>query len=180
MFPNENDPRNLSREVLVALRRITQAIDLHSRQLVRSHGLTGPQLIILEEIARHQEIAVTELARAISLSQATVTGILLRLERQGLVSRLRGTRDKRNTLISITPKGKAILEEAPPLLQETFVRCFAQLPQWEQLMILSSLHHIVHMMQAKSIDASPFLVTGPIHKDPDPEEVCHVPRILKG
>ena len=47
-------------------------------------------------------------------------------------------------------------------------------------MILSSLHHIVHMMQAKSIDASPFLVTGPIHKDPDPEEVCHVPRILKG
>ncbi|MCW7752850.1 MarR family transcriptional regulator [Desulfobotulus sp. H1] len=163
----QSNARNLSREVLVALRRITQAIELHSRQLVRTHGLTGPQLIILEEIARHEEIAVTELARAISLSQATVTGILLRLERQGLVSRLRGTRDKRTTLLSITEKGQAILEEAPPLLQETFVHQLASLPQWEQLTILSSLHHIVHMMHAKSIDASPFLVTGPIHKDID-------------
>ncbi|TWI73191.1 transcriptional regulator, MarR family [Desulfobotulus alkaliphilus] len=164
VFHNDN-ARDLSREVLVALRRITQAIELHSRQLVRSHGLTGPQLIILEEIARNGEMAVTELARAISLSQATVTGILLRLERQGLISRLRGIRDKRNTLVSVTEKGKAILDEAPPLLQETFVRRFADLPQWEQLMILSSLHHIVHMMQARSIDASPFLVTGPIHNE---------------
>lgn len=165
MSDKENDSRNLSREVLVALRRITQAIDLHSHQLVRSHGLTGPQLIILEEIARHNDIPVTELARAISLSQATVTGILLRLERQELITRIRGIRDKRNTLVSITEKGKNLLDSAPPLLQETFVTCFAALPQWEQLMILSSLHHIVHMMQAKGIDASPFLVTGPIHKE---------------
>lgn len=164
MSPNSitPKPKDLSREVLVALRRITQAIDLHSRQLVRTYGLTGPQLVILEEISMHEGISVTELARAISLSQATVTGILLRLEKRGFVLRSRGVRDKRTTMVAITEEGRAILDTAPPLLQETFVEQFGQLHNWEQMMILSGLQRVVSMMQAKKIDASPFLVTGPI------------------
>ncbi|MDL2286074.1 MarR family transcriptional regulator [Desulfococcaceae bacterium OttesenSCG-928-F15] len=140
--------RDLSREVLSAIRRISHAVHQHSCHLERDYGLTGPQLIILEEIARHDKIAVTELARSISLSQATVTGVLQRLEKQGLVTRIRGLADKRTTILSITDKGKILLEEAPPLLQETFVRGFGDLPSWEQLMILSSLQHIVHLMRA--------------------------------
>ena len=67
------------RDMLVSLRKITQAITLHSRDLSRRYGLTGPQLTILSEIANHQTLSVTELARYISLSQATVTDILNRV-----------------------------------------------------------------------------------------------------
>jgi hypothetical protein len=38
------------RELLVLLRKITQAIDLHSKHLDKNFGLTGPQLIILQEL----------------------------------------------------------------------------------------------------------------------------------
>ena len=167
MSRTETEPnrRDLSREVLVAMRRITQAIDLHSRQLVRSHGLTGPQLVILEEIAQKESISVTELARAISLSQATVTGILLRLEKRELVTRSRGVKDKRTTILSITDAGQKVLDQAPPLLQETFIEQFVGLERWEQLMLLSSLNRVVKMMQAHNSDASPFLVSGPIDGD---------------
>lgn len=158
VLPQQNPDahaRDLSREVLAAIRRISHAVHQHSCQLDRDYGLTGPQLVILEEISRHDKIAVTELARAISLSQATVTGVLQRLEKQGLVTRVRGLQDKRTTILSITEKGTALLGEAPPLLQEDFVRGFGDLPSWEQLMILSGLQHIVHLMQAGEREARP-------------------------
>ena len=41
---------NLSEEILIALCRVIRAIDLHSCRLGQSHGLTGPQVLILSEL----------------------------------------------------------------------------------------------------------------------------------
>lgn len=148
------------KEMLVSLRKITQAISLHSRDLNRRYGLTGPQLVILNEIANHTSLSVTELARCISLSQATVTDILNRLDKKGLVERTRDDADRRRVMIKITSQCRAILSQAPPALQETFVESYTNLPEWEQLMILSSLKRIVDLMAAGKIDAAPILATG--------------------
>lgn len=147
------------KEMLVSLRKITQAISLHSRDLSKRYGLTGPQLVILNEISSHETISVTQLARSISLSQATVTDILNRLEKKGLVERLRDDIDRRRVMIQITPGCRDILLQAPPALQETFVSRYTRLPEWEQLMILSALKRIVDLMAAEQIDAAPFLST---------------------
>ncbi len=149
------------REMLVSLRKITQAISLHSRDLSRRCGLTGPQLIILNEIAGRESVSVTELARFISLSQATVTDILNRLEKRGLVERTRNSIDRRRVMIRITGQCREILTQAPPPLQETFVERYSRLSEWEQLMILSAFKRVVDMMSAGKIDAAPFLSTDP-------------------
>ncbi|CAN2042038.1 MarR family transcriptional regulator [Candidatus Magnetomoraceae bacterium gMMP-15] len=151
-----------SNEVLIALRQIIQAIDLHSRSLVRQYGLTGPQLVILQELSNHNELSVGELARAISLGQATVTGILTRLEKRKLITKKRSNVDKRRVHIEITEECRQLLKSAPPLLQETFCYQFERLQNWEQNMIISSLQRIVSMMDAKSIEAFPILMTGEI------------------
>lgn len=153
---------HLCNDVLVSLRKITQAIDLHSRSLNRKYGLTGPQLVILQEISNNKQVSVTELGRIVSLSQGTVTDILSRLEKKELIIKKRSQSDKRRTELSVTEKSKQILEQAPPPLQETFLESFSALEEWEQLMMLSSLHRIVNMMSAKQIDASPILASGPI------------------
>jgi DNA-binding MarR family transcriptional regulator len=150
------------RDMLVSLRKITQAITLHSRDLSRRYGLTGPQLTILTEIANHQTLSVTQLARSISLSQATVTDILNRLEKRGLVERTRDSADRRRVLIRITDQCREILSQAPPPLQETFVERYGALSEWEQLMILSALKRVVDLMSAGKIDAAPFLSTEPL------------------
>jgi DNA-binding MarR family transcriptional regulator len=147
------------KEMLVSLRKINQAISLHSKNLNRRFGLTGPQLVILNEIARHESITVTQLARSISLSQATVTDILNRLGKKGLVERSRDTIDRRRVMIRITEKCNEILSQAPPALQDTFMDRYTRLPDWEQLMILSALKRIVDLMSAEKIDAAPFLAT---------------------
>lgn len=147
------------KEMLVSLRKITQAISLHSRDLSKRYGLTGPQLVILNDIANHEALSVTELARSISLSQATVTDILNRLEKKGLVERTRDETDRRRVMIRTTATCRTILSQTPPALQETFVDRYTNLPEWEQLMILSALKRIVDLMSAGKIDAAPFLTT---------------------
>ena len=157
-----NGKRALCDEVLIAIRRIIQAIDLHSRYLVRQFGLTGPQLIVLQEISRREEVSAGEIAKAISLGQATVTGILERLENRGLIVRQRSNSDKRRVLVQATSASKQLLEKAPPPMQEHFIQKLTNLQDWEQGMILSSLQQIVAMMDASDIEAAPILTAGPI------------------
>ena len=161
-------------QVLISLRRIIQSIDLHSRYLVKRVGLTGPQLVILQEVHQSGEVATGEIARAISLSQATVTGILERMEKRGLVTRRRSDIDRRRVIVSLTPTGEALLAEAPPLMQESFVDEFSQLQDWEQSMILSALQRLVSMMDAKTLKAAPILTTGPI--DDSTRDSAHSPN----
>ena len=151
-----------SDSVMIALRKIIRAIDMNSKKLVKRVGLTGPQLVILREIARRREVTAVQIAQAVSLSQATVTGILERMEKRQLIARQRSDRDKRRIMIRITANGDRILENAPPLMQEEFVERFCNLQEWEQTMILSALQRLVSIMEAKEIDAAPFLATSPI------------------
>ncbi len=149
-------------QVLVSIRRIIRAIDLHSRLLLDQHGLTGPQLVVLKALLAVGEATVGGLARQVHLSQATTTGILTRLERRGLITRTRSDVDRRRILVRGTPAAEEMLQNAPAMLQEQFLRRFGELQAWEKTLILSSLQRIVTMMEAEAIDATPMLVTGSI------------------
>jgi DNA-binding MarR family transcriptional regulator len=163
-----SDPLTLEEQVIAALRRITRAIDLHSRLLLQKHGLTAPQLAALQTIQRMQPITVGALAKAIHLSQGTVTGILGRLEDRGLVVRARGNQDRRSVLVELTGAGQELAREAPSLLQERFHRELSRLQEWEQTMILATLQRIASMMDAEKIEAVPVLgagVAGAVEED---------------
>ena len=69
-------------QVLVSLRRVIRATDLHSKHLAKISGLTAPQILLLQAIRKLEGAPVGQLAKEVSLSQATVTTILDRLENQ--------------------------------------------------------------------------------------------------
>lgn len=144
-------------EVLLSLRQIIRAVDLHSRRLVHDHGLTGPQLLLLRALERLGNVPVGELARHVSLSHATVTGVLDRLEKRGLVQRVRSEEDKRKVLVSTTESGLVLQADAPSLLQEQFIARFQKLAAWEQTLILSSVQRIAAMMQAENLEVESML-----------------------
>ena len=148
--------------MLIALRRVMRAIDLHSRSLVRSHGLTGPQSLVLRATIGADGLTAGELARQVSLSQATVTDIVKRLEARGLMVRTRDAADRRRVIITATAKGRRLQASAPPLLQETFVQRFESLRDWEQTQLLASVQRIAELMDAEDLDASPVLTGGAV------------------
>ncbi len=147
-------------EVFIALRKIDRAIDIHSKKLKKHYGLTGPQLLVLKEISENPDAPISCIARNISLSQATVTSILDRLETQGFAVRKRSSLDKRKVHIMLTDKARSILASDPKLLQEDFYRDFDELEEWEQMMILSSLKRLGSMLNAEHISVEPALITG--------------------
>jgi len=144
-------------ELLIALRKIIRAIDLHSKHLSKTSGLTSPQLLIMLEIDKASGVNSSQVAKNVNLSAATVTNILDRLESKGLVSRVRNTQDKRKVSLFLTENGKALLLNAPQALQEHFIENFANLAQWEQSQLLSSMERLAEMMNANEIDAAPLL-----------------------
>lgn len=151
-----NSPQHLH-DVLVHLRRIIRATDLQSKRVVKACGLTIPQIMVLRSIEELGDVTVRRISDSVSLSQATVTTILNRLEDRKYVERVRAQKDKRIVNARLTPEGKAILATAPPLLHEKFVDEFESLEGWEQTQVLSSLQRIAMMMDAEHIDAAPIL-----------------------
>lgn len=151
-------------DVLVALRRVIRATDLQSKQLVKTAALTAPQLMIMQTLRDKGAVPIGELADEVSLSQATVTSIVDRLEKKEYVGRERSKQDKRKVLAFITDSGLDKLKTAPTLLQESFIRQFKYLQEWEQTMIISALQRVAQMMDAQHIDASPFLDVGALDR----------------
>jgi len=149
-------------ELLVALRRVIRAVDLRSKQLSKHVGLTGPQLLVMQNIEERPGIMVREIAENINLSPATITNILDRLESRDLATRIRSTQDKRKVGVFLTERGKEAVVDAPRPLQEHFVERFSQLKEWEQSQMVATVQRIASMMDAEDIDASPFLELGSI------------------
>ena len=151
-------------EILVALRRITRAIDLQSKRLVKATGLTAPQLVVIDTLHKQGELSPSAIARAVSLSQATITSILDRLVQAGLVERIRSETDQRVVLARLTEKGETASNKSPELLQAGFMRSFRTLQPWEQNMLIASLQRIAELMDAEELDAAPFLDSGEINR----------------
>ena len=146
---NNNYHKDLSEEIVITLRQINRAMSIYSKSLDKHYGLTSPQLFILHELVQADQIAIGEIAKKISLSQATVTDIIDRLEIKSLVTRTKNNLDRRQVLIKITSTGKDIINKRPSLLQKDFLIEFDKLQKWEQHLLLSSVERIALMMKTK-------------------------------
>ncbi|MDD9272282.1 MarR family winged helix-turn-helix transcriptional regulator [Paenibacillus sp. GCM10023248] len=73
------------------------------RELQREE-LTGPQLFILRELFQQEPKKLGDLAQSVHLSNSTVSGIVDRLERDGLVVRKRDEQDRRVVWIETTER----------------------------------------------------------------------------
>jgi DNA-binding MarR family transcriptional regulator len=151
-------------DVLVALRRLIRATDLRSKQLSKTVGLTAPQLLLLQILKRQGDTAIGDIARGMSLSQATVTTIVDRLEARALIARRKASDDKRRVYASLTAEGDRVLANAPTALHTQLIDKFQRLENWEQTMILASLQRLANMMDAEGIDASPVLDIGELDR----------------
>lgn len=153
-------------EVLVALRRITRAVDLHSRRIIARYGLTVPQFTVLKALEHNTEMSVGDLADAVHLSAPTVTSILDRLTLKGLVERNRSKLDRRRVVVALTERGAEVMANAPSLLHDRFHGAFTRLEVWEQHLMLHALRRIAAMMDAGELDAAPVLSSGDMDHAP--------------
>ena len=138
--------------VFEALRRIVRSLDVHSRALFREHNLTGPQLSVLKELARHGQAPIGTLAKGTFLGAPTVTGVVDRLERQRWVVREPSKEDRRQVMIRITEEGRHLLELDRPLFPRGFCSHLHRLPETEQREICEVFQRVANMMEESATE----------------------------
>ncbi|MCI5046847.1 MAG: MarR family transcriptional regulator [Aquisalinus sp.] len=147
---------------LIALRQILRATEINSRALAKSSGLTPSQLILLQVLSKSGRETAGTIAREVSLSQATVTTLIDKLEALGAVKRYRDEGDKRRVMVELTQIGRSTLEETPDSLQERFETRFRKLADWEQSFLIAALERVALLLDAEDLDAAPVLDIGGI------------------
>jgi DNA-binding MarR family transcriptional regulator len=147
---------------LIALRRILRATELFSREIKQTAGVTAVQFRVLQIIAETGQSTAKTIAQRMRVSQGTVTSLVDKLVRDGMVLREKSMQDRRQTNIHITSKGTRTIHDAPDPLQQRFVRKFSAMEDWEQAMLVASLERVASMLDAEDIDASPVLDAGEI------------------
>ena len=75
-------------------------------------GITYPQYLVLLVLWEQDKQPVCDIAKKMMLDTNTVTPLLQRMEKSGLINRTRGKEDSRQRIVSLTEKGKAMQEQA--------------------------------------------------------------------
>lgn len=149
----------LDDEIIIAIRRISQAVEGYSRFLWQEYGLTSPQLGALRELEKSPLATPGYLADKLHVSPQTVAGILKRLEQRGLITRARDENDRRSFSLQLSDEGKRLSNEAPSLLRDEFRNELQRLQPWEATQILSTLQRVATMMSAQEVDDVPFFTS---------------------
>jgi len=113
LLPTEIDLSPFEPALFAAMRRLQQAGEVHAKRLARFGGLTPMQLMILRVMEGEGRMTASGLSRRVSLSAATLSGMLERLEERGLLLRQRDEEDRRRQWLSVSEAGRALLVAAP-------------------------------------------------------------------
>ena len=90
-------------------------------------GITYPQYLVLMVLWENDNQPVNDIAHRLLLETNTVTPLLQRMEKLGIVSRRKGEHDKRQQIVSLTEKGREMEEQAyrlvPPGMGKKLAAC---------------------------------------------------------
>ena len=90
-----------------ASRLLTQAY----HPLLSVHGLTYPQYLVLLVLWEKDAQPVNDIAKRLYLETNTMTPLLQRMEKEGILTRTKGTKDARQMIVKLTKKGKQLQDK---------------------------------------------------------------------
>lgn len=93
------------------LRRISSIIKRRGRDILTDFKITPPQFNALLVLRKNGEMTIGELGEKMYLACSTATDLVDRMERNGLVSRVRDTKDRRVIRVRVLEKGNQMVDE---------------------------------------------------------------------
>jgi DNA-binding MarR family transcriptional regulator len=147
-------------EIVQGLRRIVKALHTYSQDVRNAYGLTGPQLWALKTLQQHGRMSTGRLAAALAVHQSSVSILVDRLEKRGLVRRMRERLDHRIVSMELTPRGVVLAAEAPEAAQGRLRHALEAMPPREVRQIRRAVDQLVEAMEATDVNARFFFADG--------------------
>lgn len=135
------------RRAMNAIRRLVRALRLGNRQAEGRAGISAAQLFVLQCVGRSGPLSLKAVAARTATDQSSVSVVVDRLARRGLVSRRRAAQDARRLEIALTPRGTAVLARAPGrAAPHALLRGLRELPPGELRRLARLLDRVVVSM----------------------------------
>lgn len=110
-YPKE-DLLKLEQQVCFPIYTLSKEVVKLYRPYLDELDISYPQYLVLMVLWEVQEATVSEICDKLYLDTGTITPMLKRMEAKGLVARTRQKEDERVVQITLTPKGKALKDQA--------------------------------------------------------------------
>ena len=124
-----------------------------TKEIARHYGLTGPQVTAVKMLESLGDLSLSALSERMSAKNSTVTGIVDRMERDGLVQRIRSETDRRVVLIRLTEDGAALAKKIPLESMQIFTAALASLTKDERAQLTKLLLKVTDRV-AKEVEAA--------------------------
>ena len=134
------------------IRRLLQAEEQYTKALEKAHNVSCAQLSCLTALHENGPLPPSQIARHIMVNSSTVTGIIDRLERKGLVERARTSKDRRVITVFLTKEGTTLVENAPLPVQNKIVTGMRKLSSEEIEQIIQGLTRLTGMLDDRGGD----------------------------
>lgn len=113
---------------LQAVWALDHGLQSASKRMETAIGLTGPQRLVVRVIGRSPGITAGRLAGLLHLHPSTLTGVLHRLERRGILRRVTDRSDARRAFLHLTSRGRALDRRRTGTVEAAVRRALLRVP----------------------------------------------------
>jgi DNA-binding MarR family transcriptional regulator len=128
--------------------RLSRRISAEVDRRMREHGLTFAQAAVMSRLWWQDGLTQSELQEQVGVDASTLTGLLQRLTRHGLVRRRRDPADGRALRVYLTPRGRALRPVLTPEAEAANARFFQGFSAAERATFLSFMHRALHNIES--------------------------------
>ena len=146
----QRDRPRLSGETLGFMQHmwdLVHALDVRSKRMARTLGVTGPQRLVIRVLGQTPDLIASEIAAMLGMHPSTLTGILSRLEAQGLLVRIADVNDRRRSAFRLTARGAKIDRDRKGTVEAAVRRALGRSAP-------SAVQHALNMLQLLASELS--------------------------
>lgn len=134
-------------EIEKLIRRVSFVIKCRGRDILNDFDITTPQFNALLLLAEHGDMTIGDLGNKMYLASSTATDLIDRMERNGLVERVRDTNDRRVVRLHMLEKGEQMIQEVLENRKRYLNDILSQVPEHEKEVLTKSLQAIYELMK---------------------------------
>jgi DNA-binding MarR family transcriptional regulator len=139
-------------EIASRIRKLRRSVYHDYIRTSRQFGLTETQSDVLRTLLVHGEMSSADLSRNLYMTPANITGVIDRLEKKGLVERIRQQLDRRVALISLTESGKGLSQQLPDPIENKLISGLENLASEQVQALGEAMKKIIDLIGDDRVD----------------------------
>jgi MarR family transcriptional regulator, organic hydroperoxide resistance regulator len=140
----------LQSETLLFMQRmwdLVHALDVRSKRMRKLLGVTGPQRLVVRMLGKTADLTARDISDTLGIDPSTLTGVLHRLEAQGMLTRRADREDRRRVRFRLTAAGRRVDRERKGTVEAAVGRALGRADE-------AMVEHTIELLQLLTAELS--------------------------